>query len=424
MGLPKDITATHVGQAIDYIIKHGKPQGKHEIFSVGFAGGGSYLAVVKDDKRIGIREILRVAYCFFKDRKSNENVQFADDQLKLLEGTMRSSASSEMVRDYLIKLKFKVDDCENVLLFNINRSYKMEKNELYEATRGTWKINIKRACTIKYAAAVVEGVIREVYEIDSWHNAGTTKYETRSYLNKKDPKRKEFVGKVANGDIRKLINRKIGSWGQSPFHYEKRDKLIDGVKSESKDSERGETMESKELKLLKQFKQIILFGPPGTGKTFGAKKLLKELFGVKTDEELRQVQIYTPPGGIGNIHNTHQHCWNIIQLHPSYNYEDFVRGVQVKTTAKGQVAYKTLNKIFGVMCQEAAKEYETAKTEEREPKNYALIIDEINRANVSAVLGELIYALEYRGDKIMTPYKVEEVGQWLTIPKICILSAR
>lgn len=76
----------------------------------------------------------------------------------------------------------------------------------------------------------------------------------------------------------------------------------------------------------------------------------------------------------------------IIQFHPSYTYEDFVRGIVAKSTDKG-IVYTVENKILTEISKEAY---------ENQYLDYVLIIDEINRANLSSVLGELIYALEYR----------------------------
>ena len=76
----------------------------------------------------------------------------------------------------------------------------------------------------------------------------------------------------------------------------------------------------------------------------------------------------------------------IIQFHPSYTYEDFVRGIVAETKDKN-IDYKTKNKILAELAKEAY---------ENQYSDYVLIIDEINRANLSSVLGELIYALEYR----------------------------
>ena len=143
------------------------------------------------------------------------------------------------------------------------------------------------------------------------------------------------------------------------------------------------------IELLQQFYQIILYGPPGTGKTYTAQKILAELLS-ESDEPYDEKRLDSIQG----------EYWDIVQFHPSYNYEDFVRGIKVETL-ENKVAYKTVNRIFGDMCERADNDETNRK--------YALIIDEINRANVSAVLGELIYALEpgYRNKSIQTPYTID-----------------
>lgn len=79
----------------------------------------------------------------------------------------------------------------------------------------------------------------------------------------------------------------------------------------------------------------------------------------------------------------------LIQFHPAYTYEDFVRGITADTNVNGQVEYKVENKTLADFAQKAL---------DNQAINYVLIIDEINRANLPSVLGELIYALEYRYD--------------------------
>ncbi len=266
------------------------------------------------------------------------------------------------------------------------------------------------------------------------------------------------------------------------------------------------------IDVLHHKKQIILQGPPGTGKTRLAKQIASEM-------------------------TTSENNFKVIQFHPSYTYEDFVRGISVKNNQNGNIEYKTENKILAKIAKEALINYTNSQKEisslnkefklneyftlfvdfvedkieanngffkltdnvgllssdedafrykgnwnengnrmlfkdilqaftdgnivrqdvkknsnlsglakqhasyfvrvlnmfqqflqaenltfenisvEKEPlKNYVLIIDEINRANLSSVLGELIYALEYRGEAVESMYEKQGEGNSIILP--------
>jgi len=134
--------------------------------------------------------------------------------------------------------------------------------------------------------------------------------------------------------------------------------------------------------LLIEKGQIIFYGPPGTGKTFIAIHFAKYLKS-KYDGDYR-----------------------IVQFHPSYSYEDFVEGIKPIIT-NGALEYKPQDAIFKILCKQASVNSE---------QKYILIIDEINRGNLSKIFGELVYGIEYRGDKdgqVTLPYTNES----LVIPK-------
>jgi len=127
------------------------------------------------------------------------------------------------------------------------------------------------------------------------------------------------------------------------------------------------------LTFRKQIKQVILKGPPGTGKTYIAKKFAKHFTENKDNVKL-------------------------IQFHPSYSYEDFIESIRPKLHNNENVVYELTNGIFKEFCN-------TAK--ENPNQKYVLIIDEINRGNLSKIFGELIYALEYRNEELILPYSQE-----------------
>jgi hypothetical protein len=90
------------------------------------------------------------------------------------------------------------------LLIRINQLFRegMSPLELYEATRGIWRLGARRK-KVEFAFAVFEGVVRDVFEIESWHRAGTTEYTTRPTDGWEGSTKWEFTGRVADAEIRK-----------------------------------------------------------------------------------------------------------------------------------------------------------------------------------------------------------------------------
>ena len=113
---------------------------------------------------------------------------------------------------------------------------------------------------------------------------------------------------------------------------------------------------------LQEKRQVIFYGPPGTGKTYVAQAIA-------------------------------QHCqengggFEIVQFHPSYSYEDFVEGYRPTLTDDGQAGFKLTQGPLRRIAE---------KAEANQNATFILIIDELNRGNVSKVLGELYFLLEYR----------------------------
>ena len=112
---------------------------------------------------------------------------------------------------------------------------------------------------------------------------------------------------------------------------------------------------------LRRKQQLVLYGPPGTGKTYLAERLARYL---------------VDGGGFSEL----------VQFHASYAYEDFVQGIRPRVV-EGALHYELAAGHFLRFCDKARQAGE---------KPCVLIIDEINRANLARVFGELMYLLEYR----------------------------
>ena len=132
--------------------------------------------------------------------------------------------------------------------------------------------------------------------------------------------------------------------------------------------------------IIKTNKNIILHGAPGTGKTFMAKKIAKEMNAVE----------------------------DFVQFHPSYDYADFVEGLRpIKKDGNNEIGFERKDGVFKAFCEKALKAYNAVEDKENAPK-FVFVIDEINRGDMSKIFGELFFSIDpgYRGPegKIRTQY--------------------
>ena len=133
--------------------------------------------------------------------------------------------------------------------------------------------------------------------------------------------------------------------------------------------------------LATRARELLFVGPPGTGKTLAARTLAGALAG--DDERIR-----------------------LVQFHPSYAYEDFVEGIRPRLDNDEELTYELRPGVLRDVIRAAAEAPE---------QQHFLIVDEINRANLPRVLGELLFALEYRGpgNEVQLPYS----GERLYVPE-------
>ena len=174
-------------------------------------------------------------------------------------------------------------------------------------------------------------------------------------------------------------------------------------------------------------KQVVKYGPPGTGKTYLARQQTKSCFNIWKEEFAPENDNYTIDTQI-----------EVVQFHPSFGYEDFMEGLRPILDHNGEAQLTLQNGVFKEFCRKAGKweidfyklgidtDWEEFTIEDLVPYKdeltdsrweyifqfqdhsrrvaeavppFFFLIDEINRADLSRVFGELMYCLEYRGVK-------------------------
>ncbi|OZQ88580.1 ATPase [Paenibacillus sp. VTT E-133291] len=144
------------------------------------------------------------------------------------------------------------------------------------------------------------------------------------------------------------------------------------------------------ISLLENKKNLILKGAPGVGKTFISKRLAYVMM-----EEKDETRIH------------------MVQFHQSYSYEDFIEGLRPKAEGDG---FELKQGPFVKFARKAARDPE---------RDYFFIIDEINRGNMSKILGELMMLIEadkrgeqinllYSNDKFSVPSNLYIIGMMNT----------
>ena len=190
--------------------------------------------------------------------------------------------------------------------------------------------------------------------------------EKFEFINENDP---QYIGAILWGFIRDVIENE---------EIQNTEKIEEDIKPYSKDEFLDEVfIDEKEynaiVSVLNSQKNIILEGAPGVGKTYMAKRLAYSILGKKDKNKIE-----------------------FIQFHQSYSYEDFIEGFR-----PNESGFELMKGIFYKFCKKAEKD---------QSNNYYLIIDEINRGNLSKIFGELLMLIEKdkRGENLTLVYSQEK----------------
>lgn len=212
----------------------GKGKGKRALSHIDGKGKSPHAAMIRQLRKRKLQPRVEILIHGLKDEKTALAVEMAAidllgvDVLTNAVHGHHSARRGRMSLDQILSLyqRKPAKIIEPVILIRINKLYHygMTPTELYDATRSAWVVGPKRREQAQYAFAVYQGIVREVYKISQWLEAGST-FRTRSPRGGGKRKRRwEFVGTVALEEIcKKYVDRSVDRYfsqhAQNPIQY-------------------------------------------------------------------------------------------------------------------------------------------------------------------------------------------------------------
>lgn len=284
---------------------------------------------------------------------------------------LKRFASKEAIKEYMRKIYDASYSYKNNAHCLWQFANEMKEGDVVFAKKGTYKIVGKGVVTSDYIYDVSRDTYRHIRKID-WQNKGEWELQKQTVM-------KTLTNITPYPDyVQELLDlfaedtpEKVQEQKEIKYPPYSKEKFINQVYM---DEDTYNTL----TELLETKYNVILQGAPGVGKTYAAKRLAYSIMG----------QIDTSRVAM-------------VQFHQSYSYEDFIQGYR-----PSKDGFKLENGTFYKFCKEA---------EEDNERLYFFIIDEINRGNLSKILGELMMLIEKdkRGEKIKLLYS----NEWFTVPK-------
>lgn len=200
-----------------------------------------------------------------------------------------------------------------------------------------------------------------------------------------DPDRTLFA--IRERLVELLPNGTSGCDGEIDFYYSPLREAWDPEDTRNRRPSRSQS----HLTALEQKKQVVLFGPPGTGKTYEAKQLAEQLI------RRAAMRRWGPTAYLQNEETVREVVNAQVerrQLHPAYTYEDFIGGLRLTPGGGTEPVKGHLLRLVDRIRQSASEQTEFG------PLPWVLILDEINRSDLTRLLGEVFSALDDRDAEI------------------------